>query len=103
MIDICLFGREISDLVRVFGTSLRFILLSSVARGLFIRPVVVVENDARRIFIATAISFAAYGTKDCVSLSYYGDRQAVLSDRRTRRSDLVEDPRREFRPDVQVR
>lgn len=48
MIDICLFGREISDLVRVFGTSLRFILLSSVARGLFVRPVVVViEGDAR--------------------------------------------------------
>lgn len=42
MIDICLFGREISDLIRVFGTSLHFILLSSVARGLFIRPVVVV-------------------------------------------------------------
>lgn len=65
MIDICLFGREISDLVRVFGTSLRLILHSSVARGLFIRPVViVVEGNARRIFVATTTSFAACGTKD---------------------------------------
>lgn len=79
MIDICLFGREISDLVRVSsGRACVFILLSSVTRGLFIRPVVVVEGDARRIFVATAVCVRRMRYKRFVSLSYYGDRQAVV-------------------------
>lgn len=107
MIDICLFGREISDLVRVFGTSLRFILLSSVARGLFVRPVVVViEGDARgglrrddyvaRCVAVQKIPFAPLVLRRSSGCS-------VRPTRRTRRSGLVEGPRRgSIRPDVRV-
>lgn len=103
MIDICLFGREISDLVRVFGTSLRFILLSSVARGLLSVPssssrVTRAGSSSRRVY-----SFAACGTKDSsVSHTMVIVRLFCPADG-TRRSDLVEGLRRgSIRPDVRV-
>lgn len=86
MIDICLFGREISDLVRVFGTSLRFYPTFVSRAGIIIRPVVVVEGDARRIFVATT-TFRSLHAVQKIRQSLVLLRCSV-SGRRTRRSDL---------------
>lgn len=76
MIDICLFGREISISSAPSGRAIAFlILLSSVSAGIIIYPavvvVVVLEDDARGIFIATTVlSFAYVQYKRFVSLSH---------------------------------
>lgn len=71
---------------------------------IIIRPVVVVvvvEGDARRIFVATTISFAACGTKDSsVSHTTVIVRLFCPADGH---DDLVESSHRGIRPDVWVR
>lgn len=87
------------DLVRAsFGTSLRFILLSSVSREDYYFPPSSSRMTPRGIFIAMTTLFASCGTKDLLG-SRVGDRWAVPFSRRTRLDPVRSDPYWGYRSD----